>query len=205
MAAQETYRIHETTALVLRESGPHYGGHKDLANIKDQADRLLDLLYKDAERGYRYDTIKVKRYSLIVATAEGERLFAEFSRMDDAEKTLEALNGFRDPILEALEAAFGPVTYGPACAYANEDGRTNPYVSLCFGWKGEDTPEIRALLIEHLVADVNERRLTGPVILRCNPYFSSYDGIVTVKARLTFAGGMARTGDREGKGPVFIG
>jgi hypothetical protein len=98
MAAQETYQIKETTSTVLRESGPHYGGHKDLAVIKSQHDRLLDLLYKDAERGYRYDTVTIKRYVVYLAPAEalypedsGKRI-GEFSRLDMAEMVCDALN-----------------------------------------------------------------------------------------------------------------
>jgi hypothetical protein len=97
MAAQETYRIIETTALVLREHSPHMGSTSDIAIIRSQPDRLLDLLYKDAERGFRYDTIKVKRYNLYlipenIEHADGSRKIAEFSCLDDAEKVRDALN-----------------------------------------------------------------------------------------------------------------
>lgn len=97
MAAQETYQIDVTTSTVLRESGPCYGGHKDLAVVKAQHDRLLDLLYKDAERGYRYDTVTVKRYVVYLAPVgaqfleDGKRI-GEFSRLDMAQSVCDALN-----------------------------------------------------------------------------------------------------------------
>lgn len=209
MAAQETYRIHETTALVLREKSPHKGEHSDIATIKSQPDRLLDLLYKDAERGFRYDTITVKRYALYLAPADARFLedgefIGEFARLDNAEKARDALNSYVNPIIKALEAEFGPATYGPPCPYADEHGKTNPYVKLCLGWKGEDTPEIRALLIDNLIANINARRTTGGLILRSEPSFSRSDDYTRIDARLTFEGGIDRTGDREAKGPVFI-
>lgn len=222
MAAQETttYRVEQTTRYALTECS--HGKTRDLAHFyrREAAEKALHLAYRAAELGEQFGVTSIKLYNLVFVRvredapgdangqqggpSESFRILAVFSRLDDAEKARDALNANGNPILKALEAAFGPVTYGPPCAYANEEGRTNPYVSLRLGWKGEDAPEVRALLIERLVADINDRRTTGPVILRCDPYFSSYDGIVTVNARLTFAGGMDRTGDREGKGPVFI-
>jgi hypothetical protein len=100
MAAQETYRIHETSHTVLRELSPHSRTHSDIALFKgyvNQSDRLLDLLYKDAERGFRYDTVEVKRYVLYLtdveyeAAQDGKRI-GEFSRLDMAEMVRDALN-----------------------------------------------------------------------------------------------------------------
>jgi hypothetical protein len=106
MAAQETYRIHETISTVLRE-GQGSAPHKDLATVRDQADRLLDLMYKDAARGMRYDLIKVKRYVLYLTprhltdAVDGRRI-AEFSRLDDAEMARDALNATISPRIDDL-------------------------------------------------------------------------------------------------------
>jgi hypothetical protein len=100
MAAQETYQIKETTSLVLREKSPHRGNPSDIAIIKSlpHEDRLVYLFYKDAERGYRYDTAKVKRYVVYLAPTgaqypedSGKRI-GEFSRLDMAEMVCSALN-----------------------------------------------------------------------------------------------------------------
>lgn len=96
MAAQETYRIEEFTKLILREKSDR-GQYKDVAAVGDQSARLLDLLYKDAKRGFQYDYIEVKRYDLYLTPADFEfaedgRFIAEFKRRDDAEKARDALN-----------------------------------------------------------------------------------------------------------------
>jgi hypothetical protein len=99
MAAQETYRIHETTSVVLRENDPHKAAPSDIAIVKSksQTARLLDLLYKDAERGFEYDYIKVKRYVLYLTPghlldAEDGKRIGEFTRLDMAEMVCDALN-----------------------------------------------------------------------------------------------------------------
>jgi len=97
MAAQETYRIQETSSLVLREQSPHRGQPSDIAIVKSQPDRLLDLLYKDAERGFRYDAVTVKRYVLYLTPtdlkhAEDGKRIGEFARLDLAEMVRDALN-----------------------------------------------------------------------------------------------------------------
>jgi hypothetical protein len=97
MAAQETYQILETFSLALREWNPTLRKHSDIAIVKGQSDRLLDLLYKDAERGYRYDIVKVNRYAVYLAPADiaslkdGKRI-GEFSRIDAAQTVCDALN-----------------------------------------------------------------------------------------------------------------
>lgn len=97
MAAQETYRILETSSAVLREKSPSLGSPSDIAIIRGQGDRLLDLLYKDAERGYRYDIVKVNRYVLYLTDVkyehaqDGKRI-GEFARLDMAEMVCAALN-----------------------------------------------------------------------------------------------------------------
>jgi hypothetical protein len=106
-------------------------------------------------------------------------------------------------ILTALEAAFGPATYGPPCPYANEDD-SNPYVVFRMGYRGEDTAEVRASLIEHLIADIRGRRKGGSLILRTEPSFGAFDDTVTASARLTFTGGIAGTGSDEGQEPAYV-
>lgn len=97
MAAQETYRIHETTKCVLREWNPTLRKYSDIAIVKSQSDRLLHLIYRDADRGFQYDFVTVKRYVVYLTpvahefTVDGRKI-GEFSRLEDAEKTCAALN-----------------------------------------------------------------------------------------------------------------
>jgi hypothetical protein len=100
MAAQETYQVQDRAALVLREKAPNRVNHTDLAIIKSRSheDYLVDLLYKGAERGYRYDTVRVNRYVVFLAPAgsrypeDSGKFIGEFTRLDMAEMVCAALN-----------------------------------------------------------------------------------------------------------------
>lgn len=98
MAAQETYQIKETASTVLQETvWRPLKATNDIAVVRSQSDRLLDLFYKDAERGAQYDLVNVKRYVVYLAPADiqfledGKRI-GEFSRRDMAEMVCDALN-----------------------------------------------------------------------------------------------------------------
>lgn len=101
MAAQETYQILETSNPVLRETvWRPLKATNDIAVVRSQPDRLLDLFYKDAERGVQYDIVTVNRYVVYLAPVGADFLqdykrIGEFSRLDMAQIVCAALNATR--------------------------------------------------------------------------------------------------------------
>lgn len=103
-----------------------------------------------------------------------------------------------NPVVTALETAFGPATVGNPAAYA-DDEHTNPYIT--FAWAGSSVEAT----IDGLVKAVAERRKGGSLILRTEPSIGLMeDGRTMVRARLTFSDGLVGTETDEARLPHSV-
>lgn len=100
-----------------------------------------------------------------------------------------------NPVVEALESAFGPATIGNADLYA-DDERINRYIT--FAYAG---PTLEAV-IDGLIRAVAERCNGGSLILHTEPGIGpTEDGRIMVRARLTFSDGLIGTETDEARLP----
>jgi hypothetical protein len=100
-----------------------------------------------------------------------------------------------NPVVTALENAFGPATVGIPDVYADTE-RTNPYRTFAYAGPTAD------VAIEGLVKSVAERRKGGSLIFRVEPAIGAMeDGRIMVRARLTFADGLIGTETDEARLP----
>lgn len=105
-----------------------------------------------------------------------------------------------NPVVAALETAFGPATIGNIGTYADAE-RTNPYITFaCAGSSAEAA-------IDGLIKGVAERSKGGDLILRAEPSIGlTEDGQRTmVRARLTFSDGLIGTETDEARLPHNVG
>jgi hypothetical protein len=107
-----TYHIEETSTEILRQTGVNGSGDVAIIRGGKYTDRMLNLFYKDAAPGERFDIVKAKRYGLYqVKLPDGveptefniqdfgvSSLVSTFTRKDEAEKACDLLNanGGRD-------------------------------------------------------------------------------------------------------------
>jgi hypothetical protein len=100
-----------------------------------------------------------------------------------------------NPVVEALETAFGPATVGDPFWCADDEG-TNPYRT--FAYAG---PTLEAV-IDGLIKAVAERCNGGFLILRTEPSIGlTEDGRIMVRARLTFSHGLIGNWTDEARPP----
>jgi hypothetical protein len=104
-----------------------------------------------------------------------------------------------NPILTALEAAFGPAMIGAPDTYADAE-RTNQYITFAYAGPSAEAA------IDGLISGVAERTKGGSLILRAEPSMGVMeDGRTMVRARLTFSDGLTGTETDEAKLPHAVG